>query len=368
MSVKEQVFNPIKNRLEEVNRFRNGYIRQHLTSIDIEKIVKVGGIIIEFFEGFICDNLNYKPFEEFVLDMTAKRNKYKKEKRNILQTQAKKVSIAVYGYSIRSDIEDVYNCVFSHWMKTGYNDRVIEWLAQKNNNLMVKIADLEGVDDNGYSKKINSQPCHFGSIILSQSKKLMNDVINDLKGFKNHKNYYSDIHKNDYEVSKEQILIGKDLYQSKNDYGDAGILYALFMSAKIKYCIVIDDNGLLQQKIIFNGCDREISQIGFEDFPDMEKGLIVRNTSNLNWKRGLLGVKVPHRVINCENCRSDNMCRSCITDPKLNCYDCEKSRSCNKCLKRITQIKVYSTEITKLKDCRLMKMVICYLTMLEKNL
>ena len=95
MSVKEQVFNAIKNRWEEVNRFRNGYIRQHLTSIDIEEIVRVGGVITEIFEGFICDNLDHKLFEKFFLDMTAKRNKYKKEKRKILQTQAKKLSNAV---------------------------------------------------------------------------------------------------------------------------------------------------------------------------------------------------------------------------------------------------------------------------------
>ena len=131
MSVKEQVFNPIKNRQEEVNRFRNGYIRQHLTSVDVEEIVRVGGVTKDFFEGFIRDNLDYNPFEKFVLDMTAKRNKYKKEKKNILQTQAKKVSNAVYGYTIRSDIEDAYKCVSSHWMKTEYDDRVIEWFPLK---------------------------------------------------------------------------------------------------------------------------------------------------------------------------------------------------------------------------------------------
>ena len=127
MSVKEQVSNPIKNRSEEVNRFRNGYIRQHLTSVDIEEIVRVGGIKIEFFEGFICDNIDYNPFEKFVLEMTAKINQYKKEKRNILQTQAEKVSNVVYGYyTKRSHIEDVHKCVSSHWMKTEYHDRVIE--------------------------------------------------------------------------------------------------------------------------------------------------------------------------------------------------------------------------------------------------
>ena len=141
-----------------------------------------------------------------------------------------------------------------------------------------------------------------------------------LYGFKNHEIYYSDtdsvyIHRNDYEVLKEQNSFGKDLYQSKNEYGDAGIVHDLFTCAEIKYCLVIDDNGLLQQKIPFKGYDREISQIGFKDYLIMEKGLIVRNTTTLNWKRDLLGSKIPHSVLNCENCQNDKKCRSCIIDP-----------------------------------------------------
>ena len=147
---------------------------------------------------------------------------------------------------------------------------------------------------------------------------------------------------------KKQNLIGKELLHSKNDYGDAGIVYALFVSAKIKFCILLKDNGLLQQKVTFKGCDREISQIGFEYFLKLEKGLIVRITSKLNWKRDLLDVKVPHRVMNCENCQNDKMCRSCIIAPKLICFDFDISRSCDKCLRTTTQIRSYSTEINKL--------------------
>ena len=79
-----------------------------------------------------------------------------------------------------------------------------------------------------------------------------------------------------------------------------------------------------------------MSQIRLKDFPNMEKGLIVRNTSNLKWKRDLLGVKYPHRFINCENCQNDKMCRSCINDLKLNCFHCEITRLCDKCFKKIT--------------------------------
>ena len=48
---------------------------------------------------------------------------------------------------------------------------------------MVKLQDHDGVDDEGYSNKINSQPFHLGSFIISHSKRLMNDVIIAIDGF-----------------------------------------------------------------------------------------------------------------------------------------------------------------------------------------
>ena len=61
MSAEEQIFNVIKHRCEEVNRFRNGFIRQHLTSVDIEEIVRVGVVIIGFLK-FFCDKIDYNRF------------------------------------------------------------------------------------------------------------------------------------------------------------------------------------------------------------------------------------------------------------------------------------------------------------------
>ena len=42
MRVEEFVFND-RNIYEEINRFRNGDITQHLTSVDIEEVVRSGG-------------------------------------------------------------------------------------------------------------------------------------------------------------------------------------------------------------------------------------------------------------------------------------------------------------------------------------
>ena len=192
MAVKEDVYNETKNKYENINRFRNGDITQHLTSVDIEEVVRVGGVIKEFYEGFICDNLDYNPFREYILDMTAKRNEFKKQSKTILADLCKKISNGTYGGCIRCDIHDVLRCVSETWMKTEYDDRVKEYIPLKNGNYLVNIKDHDGVDDNGISKKVNSQLFQFGSLILSHSKRLMNDVILALDGFRNNKIYYGD--------------------------------------------------------------------------------------------------------------------------------------------------------------------------------
>ena len=73
MSKKENVFNNRKNGYEEMNRFRNGDITQHLTSVDIEKIVRSGGYIVDILGRFIYNNLKYNPFERLMIDKTEKK-------------------------------------------------------------------------------------------------------------------------------------------------------------------------------------------------------------------------------------------------------------------------------------------------------
>ena len=169
LPVNEEVFNESKNKFEHVNRFRNGHITQLLTSVDIE-IVRIGGVISEFIEGFVCDNLDFNPFTEYVHDLIEKRNEYKKRGKNILQLMCKDTVNGGYGSCIRQDITENYKCVTEHWMNTEYDYRVKNYTPLENGNYMVNIPDHEGIDDNGISKKINSQPFQLGSMILSHSK------------------------------------------------------------------------------------------------------------------------------------------------------------------------------------------------------
>ena len=46
---------PVKEKVKkiEVNRMKNGYITQVLTSVDIQEIVKIGGKVVRIYEGDI---------------------------------------------------------------------------------------------------------------------------------------------------------------------------------------------------------------------------------------------------------------------------------------------------------------------------
>ena len=77
-------------------------------------------------------------------------------------------------------------------MKEYFDDRVEEWFPLKNGNLRVKLEDDEGVDVYDKAKSVNTMPSHFGSIILTHSKRLMNDVIKQIGAFYNNGIYYTD--------------------------------------------------------------------------------------------------------------------------------------------------------------------------------
>ena len=56
-----------KEKKIKINRMRNGYITQALTSVDIQEIVKIGGKVIEIYEGVINrENYKVSPFKKVI--------------------------------------------------------------------------------------------------------------------------------------------------------------------------------------------------------------------------------------------------------------------------------------------------------------
>ena len=78
MSVTGNVFKNRKHKYEEINRFGKGDITQYLTSIDVKEIVRSGVYFVKILESFICENLEFNPFERNIIDITAKRNGFRK--------------------------------------------------------------------------------------------------------------------------------------------------------------------------------------------------------------------------------------------------------------------------------------------------
>ena len=67
---------PVKEREKkiEINRMRNGYIIDTLISVDIQEIVKIGGKVIEIYEGVIYrENFKVSPFRKVIDKLFALR-------------------------------------------------------------------------------------------------------------------------------------------------------------------------------------------------------------------------------------------------------------------------------------------------------
>ena len=84
----------------------------------------------------------------------------------------------------------------------------------------------------------------------------MNKFIIEINFFYENNIYYTDtdslyIEKKYWDVLDKANLVGEDLCQGKNDNKTGGIFYGLFLGAKIKYCLLIDDYGIIQEHKTF---------------------------------------------------------------------------------------------------------------------
>ena len=159
-----------------------GIILDTSTSVDIDELVKYGRYFLEVFGGFFCHNLEFIPYTDFVTDMFEKRDLFKSPGKELPQNLLKRIGVSVYGGNIRKDLNEEYKRVTKSWLGENSDDRVKGWFLLRNGNLSVKLEDDEGVDDYDKAKSINTMRSHFGSYVLSHSKRLMNEVNNQIGG------------------------------------------------------------------------------------------------------------------------------------------------------------------------------------------
>jgi len=125
----------------------------------------------------------------------------------------------------------------------------------------------------------------------------MNNFIHCIDGFKKVNIYYTDtdslyIHKSYWKKLDEAGFVGNDLLQGKNDYGNGGIIFGLYIASKIKYNIVIDDNFHLSEKKTFKGYNNNF--VTSENFVQLFNNQTLETEVNSPWKHSLSkGVILP---------------------------------------------------------------------------
>ena len=117
---------PVKGKEKkiEINRMRNAYIIDNLTSADIQEIVKIGGKVIEIYKGVIYhENFEVSPFRKIIDKLFALRQKYKDKNNDVMQLLVKLLLNSLYGENIRKDIEEKFTCKSEMWMMDNYDEK-----------------------------------------------------------------------------------------------------------------------------------------------------------------------------------------------------------------------------------------------------
>ena len=161
---------------------RNGYIIDTLTSVDIQEIVKLGGKVIEIYEGvFYRKYFKVSPFRKFIDKFFALRQKYKDEGNDVMHLLVKLLMNSLYGENIRKGFERKFACKSEYWMQTEYDERVEDYWKISGTNYIVKMVDNAGLEDE--VKKLNTMPLHLRAFVLSNSKRILKNFIHASNGF-----------------------------------------------------------------------------------------------------------------------------------------------------------------------------------------
>ena len=107
-------------------------------------------------------------------------------------------------------------------------------------------------------------------------------------------------------------LVGKELCQPKTDYKTGGIFYGLFIAAKIKYCLTIDDYGIIQEHKTFKGFTGSKRLLDRSQYFRMIEGKKRSAILPKSWKKPFdSGLIIPTKMRFCNECDDRKMCDIC---------------------------------------------------------
>ena len=97
-------------------------------------------------------------------------------------------------------------------------------------------------------------------------------------------------------------LVCKNLCQGQNDYKTGGMFYGLFLAPKIKYCLTINELGVIEQYMTFKGFNDSKRLLDRYQYFNMLKGKKITALLPRSWKKSFeIGVIIPTKMRQCNN-------------------------------------------------------------------
>ena len=229
---------------------------------------------------------------------------------------------SLYGVQIRRDNNESYYCKSETWMKTEFDENVLDYWKLPNEKYSVKMKKDDGLDDDCDNK--NTLPAVLGAFILGNSRRKMNDFIGEINGFYNNNIYYTDtdslyIEKKNWDVLDNANLVGEELCQGKNDYKKGGIFYGLFLAPKLKYRLTMDDYGIIQEHKTFKGCNDCKRLLDRSQYFNMIEGKKLSALLPKSWKKSFdSGIIIPTKMRFCNECNEEKLCNKCNNEVNEN--------------------------------------------------
>ena len=232
-----------------------------------------------------------------------------------MQRLIKLIMTSLYGVQIRKDTDLSYKGKSQHWMETEYDQNVSDYWKLPNGNYIVKLKKDDRLEGDNDLK--NTLPSQLGAFILGNSKRIMNNFIREINGFYNNSIYYTDtdsfyIEKKYWDVLDKANLVGKKLSHGKNDYKTCGIFYVLFLAPKTKYCLTINELGIIEQHMTFKGFNDSKRLLDRSQYFDMLDGKKISAMLPISWKKPFNnGIVIPTKMRHCNACKYGILCVTC---------------------------------------------------------
>lgn len=206
---------------------------QHFCDIDIKEALRVGCRVVKVHQGIGFKESIGNFLSGFIQEMCRKREQVR-DKNPVLGNTYKLFSNGVFGKTAVKDNEDSWIFTSVGTFRKFYANRdLIDYeyypgTTPKNDRVLVRFSPNQDRADTFKSSKKSQKPVQtpypslVGVYILAHSRKVMNNFIHAIDGFRFPKVYYSDtdslfIEEDSLNKLKELGYYGKNFGQGKND-------------------------------------------------------------------------------------------------------------------------------------------------------